>query len=586
MEGGLVDVSDIDKRLISILKLLEKTGKFTDRRPTPKEQAINLPEHQALIREAGSEGLVLLKNQNNILPLDLRSTKKIALLGPLAKYAAAHGGGSASLNCHYKITPFDAFTKRLGSKVELTHSKGAHIFRVYPELEQGTSNNCGNPGFTAEYFMNTELKGKPFHTGDFPRGYFTTLMDTAVTGAQSVRFSTAYRPTQSGTHYLSFSGIGPSRLYINEELIAEQKCATKDSMAFLLGVQEEIRFQYPFETSRIYNIRIETVPSSNSNSELYLMDDQISVHLGFVPAAEMELDLRSEAVALAQEADLAIIFVGNTTQWETEGQDLSAMVLPADGSQDGLIRAVAAINPNTIVINTTGVPVELPWLDDVAAFIQAWYAGQETGNSILDVLLGEVNPSGKLPISWPRKYEHTACYGNFGLDSFESREVEYVEGVFVGYKHFDRHWDDEKRVLFPFGYGLSYTTFDVRDTKLSGKPISDPNAKVHVTAKVQNTGRCAGAETVQIYIAPPQTKAVKRPTKELAGYSKVLLDTSEEKTVEVTFSLDTAAYWDERVDKWRVVAGKYEILVATSTSPNDVKERLSFVVEEEFTFDP
>ncbi|KAH7138978.1 glycoside hydrolase superfamily [Dendryphion nanum] len=580
-----ISVEDIDKRVLSTLRLLKKTGKFDDRKETPKEQAIDRPEHRALIRKAGGEGIVVLKNEKSILPIDPKKTKKIALLGPLADYAAAHGGGSASLNCHYKVTPYQAFTKRLGSDVEITHSKGAHIFRVYPDLEIGCKNKKGESGFSAEFFMTQSPDGEPFRVEEYPRGSFTTLMNTNVIGCKTVRYTTSFHPPTSGNHYLSFSGLGPSKLYINDVLIGEQKDSIKDAMGFFLGVQEEVRVRYVFE-NKPYNIRIETHPSPNSNSELYLMDNQCSIHLGLITQAEMEHDILTEAVNLAREADLAILFVGNTTQWETEGQDLSAMTLPADGSQDHLISSIAAVNPNTVVVNTTGVPVELTWIEEVPAFLQAWYAGQETGNAILDVLLGETNPSGKLPVSWPKKYEHTGCYGNFGLDSFDSREVEYVEDVFVGYRWFDKLWGSDKEVRFPFGFGLSYTNFEIGNAAIDGSLSSGPDGIVEVKADVKNVGSRAGSETVQVYLAPPTESGLEKPVKGLVGFAKVELSPGETQQVSVTFKRDGAAHWHEQSDKWKISKGTYEVLVATSSDPKDVKAKFSLAIDADISFDP
>ncbi|KAF2648083.1 glycoside hydrolase family 3 protein [Lophiostoma macrostomum CBS 122681] len=586
LKEGRISASDIDQRVLSTLSLLKKVGKFSDRRYAKKEEAIDRPEHRALIRKAGSEGLVLLKNDRNLLPIDIKKSKRIALLGPLANYAAAHGGGSASLNCHYKVSPYDAFSQRLGDSVEIAHSKGAHIFRVYPELEADCTNDNGNPGFSAEYFETPSIEGKPFRVEEFPRGYFTTMMNTYAIGTRSVRFTTNFRPSVAGNHYLSFSGIGPSRLYIDDKLVADQQQSTRDAMAFFLGVQHEIRFQYNFASTKSYRFVIETHPSPPENAELYLMEDQTSIHLGFIPQTEMEQDVLTEAVELARDADLAICFVGNTTQWETEGQDLASMTLPADDSQDRLISSVAAVNRNTIVVSTTGVPFEVPWLDNVTAFVQAWYAGQETGNAILDVLLGEVCPSGKLPISWPKQYEHTGCYGSFGLDSYESREVEYVEGVYVGYRWFDKHWGEDKQARFPFGYGLSYTSFEVRDAKLEGSIKNDATTKVTVTAKVSNTGQWAGAETVQVYLESPAVDGLDRPVKELVGFDKVSLQPSEEKEVRVEFGREGTAYWDEGQGQWKVAKGKAEVLLATSSSPKDVETRLEVNIEADFWFGP
>ncbi|PSN60028.1 glycoside hydrolase [Corynespora cassiicola Philippines] len=586
LADGHIEESDIDARVLATLRLLKKVGKFDDRKTTPPEQAIDRPEHRALIRKAGGEGIVLLKNNGNLLPIDTRKTKKIALLGPLAKYAAAHGGGSASLNCHYKISPYDAFVARLGGDVEITHSKGAHIFRVYPDLEASCTNARGNSGFLAEYFMSSSTTEKPFWTEEFPRGSVTTLMNTKVIGCKTLKFTTTYQPPVSGSHYLSFSGLGPSQLFINDMLVAEQKEPTKDAMGFLLGVQEEVRIQYPFSSTQSYAISMVTHPSPFSNAELYLMENQCAIHIGFIAQEEIEHDVLSEAVDLASSADLAIVFVGNTIQWETEGQDLETMTLPADGSQDNLISQVVAANPNTIVVNTTGVPVELPWVDSVPALLQAWYAGQECGNAILDVLLGEVSPSGKLPISWPKKYEHTGCYGHFGLDSFESREVEYVEGVYVGYRWFDQWWGQDKEVRFPFGFGLSYTEFDISDARISGAISGDESSQVKVSANIRNIGDRFGAETVQIYVQPPALADLGRPLKDLVGFVKVELKPGETRDITVCFQKDNVSFWNEKANQWRVCRGTYNVLIATSSDPKDAKQALRFEVEEDLDFDP
>lgn len=410
-------------------------------------------------------------------------------------------------------------------------------------------------------------------------------MDHAVEGKKAVRFTTTYSPPKTGNHYLSYSTLGPSKLYINGALHQEQVLSTKDSMSFLLGVQEEIRFQFAFEAGKTYKIHIDMLPSSEP-SELYLLDGQISAHLGLIEQEEMDADILSEAIGLAKEADYAIVFVGNNMQWETEGQDMDDMNLPADGSQDALISAVAKVNPNTIIVNTTGVAVTTPWLSEVPALIQAWYAGQETGNSILDVLLGKVNPSGKLPISWPRKYEDTAVIGNFGMDSYDSKVVEYVEGVFVGYRHFDRCFGTDKQVLFPFGFGLSYTSFEISSPVLSGAITNNGSGGVTVTARVTNTGSIAGGEVVQAYLLPPSSGSAEHPIKGLVGFSKVHLEKGESKEISISIQRDVAGYWDVASRKWIVEAGIYKIWLATSASVADKKCELEVKVAEAFSFDP
>ncbi|KAM5343512.1 hypothetical protein ACJ41O_012049 [Fusarium nematophilum] len=586
IDQGKVDIKDVDEHVLNLLKLLRKTGKFTDRREPVPEEAISRPDHESLIREAGGEGVVLLKNSNQALPLKPSSLKKIAVLGPLAKQAAAHGGGSASLNCHYKVSPFDAIKSRLGD-CEVSYSKGAHVFRAYPDFVTGAVNRNGGPGFTCDFFKTLDFSDQPFHTEEYLRGNFMSLMNENVVGAKAARLSTKYTPDVSGRHYLSFSGMGPAKLFINGEFLGEIK-ETEEAMSFFLGVQEERQLQYDFIAGQSYDVVVESTISPVPNAEMHLAEDQISIHLGFVSQEEMEADLLSEAVELAKQAELAVLFVGNTPQWETEGQDMASMALPADGSQDRLIAEVAKVNPNTIVVITTGVPVELPWLDQVSAVVQAWYGGQETGNSILDVLLGEVNPSGRLPISWPKKNEHTACYGHFGLDSWDSREVEYVEGVNVGYRHFDSQYGTEKEVLFPFGYGLSYSTFEVSDATLSGSLSgNDADAEVTVAISVRNTSDRAGSEVIQVYLAPPNSgEDSGRPPKALVAFGKVHLAAGEQKELQLSFKRDGAAFWSEDENRWKVEAGEHEVYVSTSSSLQDVKARFTLNASEAFSFGP
>lgn len=576
LDSGSIEEVDVDQRVLAILHLLRRVGKFTDRRETPAEQAINRPDHAELIRKAGADGIVLLKNSGQTLPLR-QKPKKMAILGPLARVAAAHGGGSASLNCHYKVTPYDALTERLPG-CDISYSKGCHIFRSLPDLREGCVDRDGRPGFKVELYASADLSGEVMWTEESPKGFFTTLMNTNATGALSARLTTVFSPTESGKHYLSFSGVGPSKLFIDGELVLHQEKEIPDSMAYFLGVQDEQRLQYSFEAGRSYEIRVESIPSQVDNSELFLMQGNISAHLGFVMQGEMEADLLAEAVALAKDADVAVFFVGNTAQWETEGQDMASMALPADGSQDRLIAEVAKVNPNTVVVISTGVAVELPWLSDVSAVLQSWYAGQEVGNAIADVLLGVVNPGGKLPVSWPRKYEHTGCYGNFGLDSYDSRKVEYVEGVNVGYRHFDRHYGTDMEVLFPFGYGLSYTQFAVSNIRVSGS-INQVNSEVTITATVSNVGGCHGSETIQVYLAPPEDSTADRPPQSLVAFDKVFLEAGQATEVSLVFKEDGAAYWDAEGNEWRVEKGLHQVKVSTSSHSRDVKAQVPLEVK-------
>ncbi|KAL1893285.1 hypothetical protein Sste5346_006461 [Sporothrix stenoceras] len=588
---GECSVDDIDRSVRSLLRLLNNTGKFDDRRAPVAEHSISRPEHEKLIREAGAAGMVLLKNEGNILPLQRDRLKKVALLGPLAKTAAAHGGGSASLNSHYKISAYDAFVERLTPDVEVTTAPGAHIFRVYPVLSDGlfVDKEQKTVGVTGEYFTTREIAAdaRPLHSQTYFRSQFDSLLNDNVIDALSARYKTYFVPKQTGTHYWSCSSCGPSTMYIDGVEVAAQPEDIVDSMPFIIGAQDEARFRHEMKAGQIYEIRIDTERARGCVADTTLIAYPIGVHIGFVYQDDMERDLQAEAVALAKEADVAFVFVGNNTMWETEGVDMPSMALPdANGSQDKLVAAIAAASPNTIVVLTTGTAKDLPWLDSVSGLIQTWYAGQEAGNSLADVVFGGIAPAGKLPFSWPRKIEDVPSYGNFGLDAHDSRAVTYNEGVFMGYRHFDRRAGESDSALFPFGFGLTYSSFVVDGASVSGSLSNIVAKSVVVKATVRNTGSTAGSETVQVYLAPPKTSSIERPLKTLAGFGKVFLQPGERATVTVALDRTHAAFWDEEAHQWKVDAGDHEILVGRSSSVDDIDVRLRLRSATEFIFAP
>ena len=263
----------------------------------------------------------------------------------------------------------------------------------------------------------------------------------------------------------------------------------------------------------------------------------------------------AEAVSLAQRSDVAIVVAGLTNEWESEGFDRINMELP--GEQNELIQRVAAANPNTIVVLNTGSPVTMPWVHEVAAILEQWYNSQECGNALADVLFGDVNPSGKLPTTFPARYEDNPAAINY---PGENGKVLYGEGLFVGYRYYDA-----KKVepLFPFGHGLSYTTFEYSNLKLSTDHFAEQDG-LDVSLNVSNTGKRAGQEIVQLYVHDLQSNLV-RPEKELKAFCKVALAAGETKTV--SFHLDKEAFWyyDPAKGGWIVEPGEFEIIVGASS---------------------
>jgi beta-glucosidase len=264
---------------------------------------------------------------------------------------------------------------------------------------------------------------------------------------------------------------------------------------------------------------------------------------------------------IARKADVVIAAVGDGMGDETEGMDRTSLALP--GKQDEIIRAALAVNPRVIVVTTTGAAVAMPWLDKVPAVLHAWFPGQEAGAAMADVLLGEVSPSGKLPVTFPKRVEDEPSFGNY---PGKNGVVEYQESILVGYR-----WYDSRRIepLFPFGHGLSYTTFEYSDLKVSAW---DPKHGVTVALKVKNTGNRRGAEAVQIYVHAPQVPVL-RAEQELRGFAKVDLAPGEEREVSLKLAPRAFAYFDGQASIWQISAGTYEI--RASASSRDIRLRAS-----------
>ncbi|KAF1971376.1 hypothetical protein BU23DRAFT_569885 [Bimuria novae-zelandiae CBS 107.79] len=543
IKNGELTEETINDRARNVLELIRKVGGF--RNPEiPPERSEDRPEHRKLIRDVAGQGLVLLKNDTDVLPLkkDQVKGKKIALLG-LAKEALIHGGGSASLHSHYRISPWEGMHNTYGDDVEFKFAKGAHTYRLLPPLK-------GN--WTLKAF-DRGSHDKPSLTVEHQKeAAFTGLFNEAVKW-KDLELTTTFVPTETGEHYIACSGIGPTVVKINDKVVFEQKGSTNDSMGFLFGGNPEIEFTYSFTKDASYSIKIESQPPGKEGSDFGgILSGMPGFRMGFMYAKEHDEDLTSAAVDVAKECDYAIVFTGHTPVWETEGQDQASFHLPnKDHCQDKLIEAVAAANSKTIVVNSTGVAVAMDWLPKVSAVVQAWFSGQEAGNAIADVLSGAVNPSGRLPLSWPKRLEDSPAHGNFPGEKEDGQlTVKYSEGVFVGYRHYDRISQD--KVLFPFGFGLSYTTFNLKDAKAT----QDSSGRFITEVTVSNTGKQAGATVTQLYVGRTKQSA-EHPIKTLAAFKKVFLEAGKEERVMLSIDLKDFAYFDQGSNRWKVDRGRY-----------------------------
>jgi len=272
-----------------------------------------------------------------------------------------------------------------------------------------------------------------------------------------------------------------------------------------------------------------------------------------------------EAAALAKDSDAVILVVGLNHDWESEGFDRKDIDLP--GLTNPLVSAVLRANPNTVVINQSGTPVAMPWIDEAPTVLQAFYGGNELGNGIADILWGKSNPSAKVSLTFPKRLEDTPSFPSYGDKGQELGKIQYNEGIFVGYRSYEIR---KLETLFPFGFGLSYSTFEY--SGLDTSPVF-PDGKFSITFSLKNTSEVAGREVAQVYISDPQS-SLPRPIKELKGFVKVALRGRETKTVKIDLNREALGFYDDRQMYWVAEKGKFEILVAASSEDIRLKKEV------------
>ncbi|HEU5379549.1 MAG TPA: glycoside hydrolase family 3 C-terminal domain-containing protein [Ktedonobacteraceae bacterium] len=567
VQNGEVAEATIDESVRRLLLLLKRAGSFEHSAEEP-EQAIDRPEHRALTRLAAAESLVLLKNAGQVLPLQHAALKSIAIIGPNARTARIMAGGSAQVNPHYQISPLAGIAAKVGDQVTLGYEPGCATHKQLPLLDPDLlrADVEGNEyGLKVEYFANALLEGTPDRTALSRSSEFLWL-GSHPTGAHpqpfSMRATASFLPQEAGPYTFSLSSAGLSRLLIDgQEVIDNWTRQTPGDSHFGMG-STSVTYTADLEAGRSYALALEY-----SKGEGMILG---AIRLGCLPP--QAADALERAVALAGSADIALVFAGLNHEWESEGFDRVDMNLP--GEQNALIERVAAANKNTVVVLNSGAALAMPWLDQVAAVLQAWYPGQECGNAIADVLFGDINPSGKLTQTFPVRLEDNPAYLNY---PGENGKVLYGEGLFVGYRYYEKKCIAP---LFPFGFGLSYTTFAYSGLHLSAHEIG-PQDLLHVSFEVTNTGARAGKEVAQVYVRDSVSR-LHRPPKELKAFAKVELEPGERKTVTLTLDRNALACYDDLERKWVAEAGEFEVLVGSSSQ--DIRAQEHFVLTETCRF--
>ena len=546
-----------------------------DAPPTGTPDAdVSTPAHVKLSQEIGSAGIVLLKNKANLLPLDAAKIKSIAVIGDDAgPNVQVMETGSAHVVVGKVKPPLDAIRARAGADVRVSYTRGTLGIGPLPVLPASAVKPAAGEGqgLSAVYFNTADWSGKPMAeridaTIDFSDVPVKELAGTlslnpaqppappraAAPGAPprggagrprtiwSARWTGTLTPPATGVYRFSVTGGGTAQLYVDNKAVVTMMRAD-----FPMSAQGLVHL------TALRPVRLELKYSSASN----LLGRGLK--LGWQPP---DPAMVAEAVAAAKQSDVAIVFAAEEMG---EGHDKLFLGLPGD--QDNLIEAVTQANPRTVVVLHTSNPVAMPWLDRAAAVLEAWYPGQEAGPSLAPVLFGDVNPSGHLPMTFPASElqgpaRHWTEYPGDG------RTADFTEGVLVGYRWYDAK---KEKPLFPFGFGLSYTTFQYSDLKIEGS-----GAERFVKLRVKNTGARPGAEVVQLYLGFPPEAA--EPPLQLKGFEKIEVAPGETKAVELRLDRDAVSAFDEFEHRWRLYPGSYTVQVGGSS--RDSRLAASFVL--------
>ncbi len=539
IQAGTVREATIDDHVRRILRRALQYGWLETKQTDPSIPIYNRQARQVAL-ETALESMVLLKNDRRLLPLDPAKVRTVALIGPGAYPGQPVGGGSAGVAPFHAVSFLEGLANGLGPGVKVTYDPGLPSLSDMADATEFVSDPAsGMKGIKVEHFRSDDFTGAPVLTVE-PHvnfGFQWPWFHVLPTEYRSVRYSGSYIAQAPGSYDVFVQGPGEDgayRLFLDGKIVVDN---------------------WRRATALVNYVTVDLQPGPHQvRLELRRTFGDPNVRMGILPSARL---VRPAASALAAQADAVVVAVGFDPSSESEGADRTFRLPPG---QDELIQAMLAANKNVIVIITSGGAVDMTrWIDRTPAVLQAWYSGQEGGRALAQLLSGEKNPSGKLPVTFERRWEDNATHDSYYADPATNR-LEYSEGIFLGYRHFDR---SKTRPLFAFGHGLSYTTFSYRGlsiTPASGK-LDQP---VTLSFEIANTGSTPGAEVAQVYVSDTHAR-VPRPAKELKGFARVMLKPGESRRVTLQLDRRAFAYYDTAARAWTVDPGDFVIRVGSSS---------------------
>jgi beta-glucosidase len=558
VKNGTVKEATVDDKILRMFRLALRYGWLDRPQFDPADSTYSVADRPVALKGA-LESITLLKNDAHILPLDAAKVKTIAIIGPNAWPAVVGGGGSSQADAFQPVSIVTGIANLVGPDVHVLYSRGL------PEMNDVFWQTHWEQGLKVATYPSKDFTGTPVtENARNINNYKPEWWGPADKTPRSIRYSGSFKAPKAGKYLVlaAASGNDHYTISVDGKQIIEQK---------------QVEGQHP-ESATI---------ELNAGQTANLVADYLPGFVGnrFALGIANESDMiPDDAKKIASIADVVVLAVGFNTSMESEGFDRT-FTLP--WGQDALLEAVAAANPHTIVTFIGGGGFDTRrWLDKVPALVHAWYPGQEGGTAIADVLFGKHDPEGKLPVSFDRSWQDDPSYSYYypikGADTRlhvvennhppedqDIPHVKYEDKLMVGY----RYWTTTgKHPLFPFGFGLSYTTFSF--SNLQAPATTSSGSTVTVSFDVANTGSVEGAEVAQLYVSDPSARA-KRPERELKGFDKVRLAPGE--TKHVTISLDSRAfsYWDEAKHGWTIDPGKFVILVGDSSENTPLRADLT-----------
>jgi beta-glucosidase len=565
---GRVKQATIDEKVRRILQTAARFG-WLDRPQSDLSISTYNEQNHQLALQAAREGMVLLKNDGNVLPLDEQKIKTVLVVGPDAYPGEPVGAGSARVVPFADVSPVQGISSFLGSSANVFYDAGLPSVTAAAEATKFvTETKNGKPGLKLETFRNANLSGKPEstqlvrHLNEPGTTWNDLVLDpeslveffSATPKPASKRWTGYFVASQAGAYEVVAQGWGEGggyRLYVDDKLIFDN---WKLSKAFQDGIVLQL-------SAGPHKVVGETFVDSFVGGRL---------RVGIIEQSKI---VSNAAKQLAAKVDAVIVAAGFDNNSEGESAD-RPFSLPF--GQDELIREISAANKNTIVAITSGGNVDVaPWIEHVPGLIEMWYPGEQGGTALAEILFGVVNPSGHLPATFEKSWQDNPTHANYYPEAGTVR-VSYKEGIFVGYRGYEH---SNVKPQFPFGFGLSYSTF--KFANLSVAPAESPAialsgrpALFTVAFDVTNTGSRAGSEVAQVYVGEAKP-SVPRPVKELKGFSRVELAAGETKHVAIPLDVRAFAFYDVAGKHWQADAGNFSILVGDSSADTPLTASVS-----------